>query len=115
MLSGSATPQKLSSFSNRAPSMGKDEYATAGGALKLKGAKNAGIDKKRKRKKEQTPAQPTENKQTNPAEEPTSDLDTIAHGQDVAVKQQKQERESQEAAGKTEAEKRHEETRRRRV
>ena len=48
--------------------MGKDEYATAGGALKLKGAKNAGIDKKRKRKKEQTPAQPTENKQTNPAE-----------------------------------------------
>ncbi len=96
--------------------MGKDEYATAGGALKLKGAKNAGIDKKRKRKKEQTPAQPTENKQTNPAEEPPSDLDTAAHGQDVATKQQqKQERDSEETAGKTEAEKRHEKTRRKRV
>lgn len=96
--------------------MGKDEYATSGGALKLKGAKNAGIDKKRRKKKEQIPTNQTENKQTNPAEEAHEDLEAIRQGQDVAsVKKQEQPRDSQEVAGKTEAEKRHEEMRRKRV
>lgn len=89
--------------------MGKDDYATAGGgALKLKGAKNAGIEKKRKKEKKPKPMS------TEAVQSPASNKDDPANkdeeldlGSNVNT----------DIAGtfKTEAERRHEETRRKRV
>ena len=90
--------------------MGKDEYATAGGgALKLKGVKNAGVEKKR-RKDKRPKSKPAEKALATPVaeeEEPVrgdEELDTTS----------KADTELREPL-KTEAERRHEEMRRKRV
>lgn len=91
--------------------MGKEDYATTGGTLKLKGVKDSKVEKKKKKKKpkpetetEDTEKQPTSNKhEGNEVEDPTRETDQDAMALDVAF------------VGKTEAERRHEEMRRQRV
>jgi len=93
--------------------MGKDEYATAGGgALKLKGAKNAAVEKKRKKQKRG---------KTKPAEEVLEAVEAPAVNEKELVTKDEEldlrtlaETDLREAH-KTEAERRHEETRRKRV
>jgi len=91
--------------------MGKDEYATAGGgALKLKGAKNAGVEKKKRKKDKRPESKPTEEAPATPVaeeEKPVSrneELDTTSKA-DTELRESLQ----------TEAERRHEEMRRKRV
>ena len=93
--------------------MGGDEYAAAGGSLKLKGVKDSKVDKKRKKKKAK--AQP---------ENETIDQTTTAEaGEEHPVRSREGSlgiRASGEVStalivGKTEAERRHEEMRRKRV
>lgn len=98
--------------------MGKEDYAaSSGGALKLKGAKNAGVDKNRKKKpkskavEEAKDVEQGSDKNDSNGINGTSkalaeeDADLTAAGDNTAPY----------GAGKTEAERRHEEMRRRRV
>lgn len=97
--------------------MPSSDYTSAvGGGLKLKGAKDAGIDKKKKKKK-------------RPATETNRDVDTppteSREGKEASERRVAKRVGSEEAAGstertserteKTEAEKKHEEIRRKRV
>ncbi|KAI5199147.1 hypothetical protein E4T39_06387 [Aureobasidium subglaciale] len=94
--------------------MPSSEYTSAGGGLKLKGAKNAGIEKKRKKKSSKSStAVPgaASSKDTTPAKDPvnpevTTDLDQRAKSRDESLIPDD---------GKTEYERRHEETRRKRL
>ncbi|GAB7340132.1 hypothetical protein MBLNU457_6617t1 [Dothideomycetes sp. NU457] len=101
--------------------MPSSDYTTTGGGLKLKGAKNAGIDKKRKKKSKSTTGSTTvattdasgaraskddgANDMQNALAQEDADL---AHGKDVAEQQEVR-------TTKTEAERRHEELRRKRL
>ncbi|KAF8545313.1 hypothetical protein BDD12DRAFT_1916 [Trichophaea hybrida] len=78
--------------------MGKEDYASTGGALKLKGTKDGGISKKKKKKK---PA--TASKKSASAEpvEPPENQPTVEEEQE----------DDDPYAGKTEAERRFEERR----
>ncbi|KAI5239400.1 hypothetical protein E4T43_06723 [Aureobasidium subglaciale] len=93
--------------------MPSSEYTSAGGGLKLKGAKNAGIEKKRKKKssKSAAVAGAASSKDTTPARDPvnpedTTDLERRAKNKDESLIPDD---------GKTEYERRHEETRRKRL
>ncbi|KAG9965101.1 hypothetical protein KCU61_g1966, partial [Aureobasidium melanogenum] len=91
--------------------MPSSEYTSAGGGLKLKGAKNAGIEKKRKKKSSSkssaVAATTSSSKDATPAKD-TTDPDL-----------EQREKNKQESLipddGKTEYERRHEETRRKRL
>lgn len=99
--------------------MGKEDYAaSSGGALKLKGAKNAGIDKKRKKKSKPKPddvdgsavAQTSSKRQ---AADQGATAKVLAEEDASLVTAD--EAAAGTGAGKTEAERRHDEMRRRRV
>lgn len=102
--------------------MAKEDYASAvvsgGGGLKLKGAKNAGIDKKRKKDKKKHMQQPQAG--DGQAESSSNQVD---EGERAGPQQMSKDSAEQERAedlnlkevGKTEAEKKHEEMRRKRV
>ena len=96
--------------------MPSSDYTNAiGGGLKLKGAKDAGVDKKKKKKKsksETTASKDTPEElaqqsavQKALAEEETDDVDAVTKQQELDDKEY----------GKTEAQRRHEERRRKRV
>ncbi|KAI9835085.1 MAG: hypothetical protein M1819_002637 [Sarea resinae] len=98
--------------------MAKDDYAAAGGSLKLKGVKDSKIDKKKKKKK---PKQ-TEARDSASADRLTSadseaaalaKSDSGTHGVESAEKGD--DRDDLVVVGKTEAEKRHDEMRRKRL
>jgi len=89
--------------------MGKDEYAAAGGgALKLKGAKSAGVDKKRKKEKKEK-SKTSEALQTALSKEDTP----IRKDEELDLKNT--EDLDPRIPAKTEAERRHEEMRKKRV
>lgn len=96
--------------------MPSSDYANAvGGGLKLKGAKDAGVDKKKKKKKpklettepKETPEKDAEQSavQKALAEEEKDDTSALTNQQELDLKEY----------GKTEAQRRHEERRRKRV
>ncbi|KAH0545152.1 hypothetical protein FGG08_000764 [Glutinoglossum americanum] len=98
--------------------MARDEYAAAGGTLKLKGVKDSKVDKKRKKKK--VKAQPENETTSNQA---TAEEDMTA-GEEKRPEASRDgslgARASSEASaplmiGKTEAERRHEEMKRKRI
>ncbi|KAF2154046.1 DUF1754-domain-containing protein [Myriangium duriaei CBS 260.36] len=82
------------------------DYTTAGGGLKLKGAKNAGVDKAKKKKKKAAATEPTSGAEGEPrAIAPIRDADRDSPTASSVA----------ETRGKTEAERRHEEMRRKRL
>jgi len=101
--------------------MPSSDYTTTGGGLKLKGAKNAGIDKKRKKK-----SKPTTNSTTVATTDASNSHDSKEDGangmqnalaqEDADLAESKDGAEQEEVRiTKTEAERRHEELRRKRV
>lgn len=93
--------------------MPSSDYTTTGGGLKLKGAKEAGIDKKRKTKKAK-PAE-TEDKTAEAAKEEQTALQKALAEEEKAEEADIQLSKEANELGKTEAQKRHEERRRKRV
>ncbi|KAI5269996.1 hypothetical protein E4T47_06573 [Aureobasidium subglaciale] len=93
--------------------MPSSEYTSAGGGLKLKGAKNAGIEKKRKKKssKSAAVAGAASSKDTTPARDPVNPEDTT----DLEQRAKNKDESLIPDDGKTEYERRHEETRRKRL
>lgn len=96
--------------------MAKEDYTTTRGALKLKGVKDAGVDKKKKKKKQKakddgagTQLATTSGDGEGADEEETSAV--LEPAGDEAREPYRGNRDD----GKTEAERRYEETRRRRV
>lgn len=89
--------------------MGTEDYATAGGTLKLKGVKDSKVEKKKKKKKSKLDIEDREKQATSHKHEGKEDkghsgeADQEAMSEDVA------------SVGKTEAERKHEEMRRQRV
>ena len=107
--------------------MAKEDFATPGGSLKLKGVTNSKIDKKKKKKKKEK-AQPTNldpegsaspsRSPINLESEKTVNREDEAVGKDSGFKEGREAEEEREAGpylGKTEAEKRYDEMRRKRV
>jgi len=101
--------------------MPSSDYTTTGGGLKLKGAKNAGIDKKRKKKSKSTTESTAVSTQSITSADASKDdvrntvQDALAE-EDTDLGSGKDEREHGEVrVQKTEAERRHEELRRKRV
>ncbi|KAG9684247.1 hypothetical protein KCU85_g5978, partial [Aureobasidium melanogenum] len=96
--------------------MPSSEYTSAGGGLKLKGAKNAGIEKKRKKKSSSSKSSAVA-AATSSSKDATPAKDTIDPENTTDLEQR--EKNKQESLipddGKTEYERRHEETRRKRV
>ena len=100
-----------------------DDYTSAaGGSLKLKGVKDSKIDKKKKKKKKTQPEDnPTKGSATsdlNQDEDPTHSADSDSRRKMLgnALAEEDGENEGRPlGAGKTEAERRHEERRRKRV
>ena len=98
--------------------MPSSDYTNAiGGGLKLKGAKDAGVDKKKKKKKAKADA--TESKPADAAEkeiELSGVQKTLAQEENEDDKDVVKQQESEvKEYGKTEAQRRHEERRRKRV
>ncbi|KAI4721676.1 hypothetical protein E4T48_01949 [Aureobasidium sp. EXF-10727] len=94
--------------------MPSSEYTSAGGGLKLKGAKNAGIEKKRKKKSSKSSAvaaAATSSKDATPAKDTTEPEDTT----DLEQREKNKQETLLPDDGKTEYERRHEETRRKRL
>lgn len=94
--------------------MPSSEYTSAGGGLKLKGAKNAGIEKKRKKKSSKSSAvaaAASSSKDATPAKDTTDPENTT----DLEQREKNKEEKLIPDDGKTEYERRHEETRRKRV
>ncbi|KAH0194166.1 hypothetical protein KCV03_g599, partial [Aureobasidium melanogenum] len=96
--------------------MPSSEYTSAGGGLKLKGAKNAGIEKKRKKKSSSSKssavaAAPSSSKDATPAKETTDPENTT----DLEQREKNKQESLIPDDGKTEYERRHEETRRKRL
>ncbi|KAI9866079.1 MAG: hypothetical protein M1813_001640 [Trichoglossum hirsutum] len=98
--------------------MGGDEYAAAGGSLKLKGVKDSKVDKKRKKKK--VKAQP-EN-ETASDQQPAERTSTTDEGGGADESREgstgasiSREASAPSSIGKTEAERRYEEVRRKRL
>ncbi|KAG9836504.1 hypothetical protein KCU98_g11134, partial [Aureobasidium melanogenum] len=96
--------------------MPSSEYTSAGGGLKLKGAKNAGIEKKRKKKSSSSKssaaaAATSSSKDATPAKDTTDPEDTT----DLEQREKNKEESLVPDDGKTEYERRHEETRRKRL
>ncbi|GAB7352320.1 hypothetical protein MBLNU459_g2768t1 [Dothideomycetes sp. NU459] len=102
--------------------MPSSDYTSTGGGLKLKGAKNAGVDKKRKKKsnKEQDKLAPQDTP-GNTSARTTSDVaesgTKVSQALEDEESRDKQEMDPREVRdfGKTEAERRHEERRRKRL
>lgn len=93
--------------------MPKDEYSSVGGgALKLKGAKDAGIDKKRKKKK---PKPDSGSGEASSSKDTTDSKRTEAKGNDTQIISGDAEDLPPPEVFKTEAERRHDEMRRKRV
>jgi len=101
--------------------MGKDDYSSTGGGLKLKGAKPTGVEKKRKKKTSssiskledtsaQKPLDPTRLATTDEDDEHTDER-ALAKATDAESKA----RNELDMMHKTEAERRHEEMRRKRL
>lgn len=113
--------------------MGKDDYTSTGGGLKLKGVKGGGIDKhKKKKKKPREPGLDSQNEKGNagqdlvlelvtPKKEVDGEDEEAESGEAAKIEKQlttmmeKREAESGSHSVKTEAERRHEEMRRKRV
>ncbi|KAI5256773.1 hypothetical protein E4T42_01527 [Aureobasidium subglaciale] len=94
--------------------MPSSEYTSAGGGLKLKGAKNAGIEKKRKKKSSKSSAAvagAASSKDTTPARDAVNPEDTT----DLEQREKNKDESLIPDDGKTEYERRHEETRRKRL
>ncbi|KAG9550766.1 hypothetical protein KCU71_g14686, partial [Aureobasidium melanogenum] len=95
--------------------MPSSEYTSAGGGLKLKGAKNAGIEKKRKKKSSSkssaVAATTSSSKDATPAKD-TTDPEKTA---DLEQREKNKQESLIPDDGKTEYERRHEETRRKRL
>jgi protein FAM32A len=94
--------------------MGKEDYVSTGGSLKLKGVMDGGIRKKRKKKKPPTPDPASELKSCD-----ASAKDVSTHGLEERREEEEEEEEEEELedpyAGKTEAERRFEERKRKRL
>ncbi|KAL1297250.1 hypothetical protein AAFC00_004809 [Neodothiora populina] len=102
--------------------MPSSDYTSAGGGLKLKGAKSAGIDKKRKKSKKEKSTHTTADKkagETADAEAlPDGEQSVAQHGGtsgDGSERERSALSREPETRGKTEAEIRHEEMRRKRL
>lgn len=115
--------------------MGKEDYTSTGGGLKLKGIRSGGIEKsKRKKKQQQQPRDISETSKSVVLSSETKKQERVEEGDEVYLNdaekvearkiedqlaRQETERESGSGSGsvsgKTEAEKRHEEMRRKRV
>jgi len=94
--------------------MPSSDYSSAiGGGLKLKGAKDAGIKKKKKKKSK--PAEPTNSKVEEKSSDDTALQNALAD-EETSLEASGVEREGEtKQYGKTEAQKRHDERRRKRV
>ncbi|KAH0565064.1 hypothetical protein GP486_001546 [Trichoglossum hirsutum] len=94
--------------------MGGDEYAAAGGSLKLKGVKDSKVDKKRKKKKaaKVQPENETDGDQSSTTKNATTADES---GGGSAGASDGREASAASSLGKTEAERRHEEMRRKRL
>ncbi|KAI9792671.1 MAG: hypothetical protein M1816_001770 [Peltula sp. TS41687] len=97
--------------------MGKEDYATAGGSLKLKGVKDSKVDKKKKKKKAKSDVvEETEKKQAaasnNKHEGKKEDKDPSAEAEEQEAIMPE---DLASSVGKTEAERKHEEMRRQRL
>lgn len=90
--------------------MGKDDYAaTSGGALKLKGAKNAGVEKKHKKDKK------LKTKPVDAITQASSSKEDAPLNQDEELDMKGEEDSESRGLLKTEAERRHMDTLRKRV
>lgn len=96
--------------------MGKDDYASSGGVLKLKGVKDSKISKK-KRKRKNAETDDLKPKELSEAfTEGTTAAGNIPGDSALDTASTEQEVDNHEVyAGKTETERRHEETKRKRV
>lgn len=94
--------------------MPSSDYTSAGGGLKLKGAKPTGIEKKRKKKSSssKSTAAAASSKDATPAKDDTANPETTT---DLEQREKNKEESLVPDDGKTEYERRHEETRRKRV
>jgi protein FAM32A len=96
--------------------MPSSDYTSAGGGLKLKGAKPTGIEKKRKKKssssKSTAVTTAASSKDATPAKDDTADPEATT---DLEQREKNKEESLIPDDGKTEYERRHEETRRKRV
>ncbi|KAK0940199.1 hypothetical protein LTR29_008252 [Friedmanniomyces endolithicus] len=94
--------------------MPSSDYSSAiGGGLKLKGAKDAGIKKKKKKKSK--PAEPTNSKVEEKSSDDTALQNALAD-EETSLEASGVEREGEtKQYGKTEAQKRHDERRRKRL
>lgn len=92
--------------------MAGDEYSVGGGKLKLKGSKVSGgrIEKKKKKSTKKK-----EGDATQPKSESTPDTERPENGKDEGVRSEEDREKEWDAPGKTEAEKKAEEIRRKRV
>lgn len=92
--------------------MAGDEYSVGGGKLKLKGSKVSGgrIEKKKKKSTKKK-----EGDATQPKAESTPGTEQSENGKDEGVKSEEDREKEWDAPGKTEAEKKAEEIRRKRV
>jgi len=102
--------------------MPSSDYTTTGGGLKLKGAKNAGIDKKRKKKSkpatDSTTTVSTTTTTTGASDsrnEPKDAMHSALAEEDADLGSGQGGKEAEFRVQKTEAERRHEELRRKRV
>lgn len=115
-LSAKASPPSTPNLPSFTPVMPSSEYTSAGGGLKLKGAKNAGIDKKRKKKSSSkstaVAAASSASKEATPAKDTATDPENTT---DLEQREKNKEESLIPDDGKTEYERRHEETRRKRV
>jgi protein FAM32A len=103
------------SLSSCPPGMPSSDYTSAGGGLKLKGAKPTGVEKKRKKKSSSKSIAVTtaaSSKDATPAKDDTADPATTT---DLEQREKNKEESLIPDDGKTEYERRHEETRRKRV
>jgi protein FAM32A len=91
--------------------MPSSDYTSAGGGLKLKGAKPTGIEKKRK-KKSSSKSTAAASKDATPAKDDTANPEDTT---DLEQREKNKEESLVPDDGKTEYERRHEETRRKRV
>ena len=94
--------------------MPSSDYTSAGGGLKLKGAKPTGVEKKRKKKSSSSKSTAA----TAPSKDATPAKDDTANPENTTDLEQREKNKEESLVpddGKTEYERRHEETRRKRV
>jgi protein FAM32A len=114
--------------------MAKEDFATPGGSLKLKGVQNSKVDKKKKKKKRpqeqqqqprstnselegthsRSPGRPTAGENAD-REEKSAGRETDGKEERTDAEEGAEEKDGEPYTGKTEAEERHEEMRRKRV